>query len=89
MQHLDTKWMNTFGNHWEELHQWRTWVAANLFMLLVLDNGWKKACLAYLLYVGSFATSKKPLEPDLKDVVDGTHTEMSTLGICDLFLFPH
>ena len=31
--------------------------------------GVKKAWLAYLLYVGSFATSKKLLEPDLKDIV--------------------
>ena len=56
-----------------------------LCYVLLLDNGWKKAGLAYLFYVSSFATDKKPLEPGLKDIGNGTHTEVSTLSICDVF----
>lgn len=54
-------------------------------MQSVLDSRWKRVCLVCLLYVGFFATNKKFLEPGLKHFANGTHKEMSTLGLCDLF----
>lgn len=88
MPYLDTRWVNTFADHYE-----RSWtseesellkICLSSIGLVVLGNGWKKACLSYLHYIASFAASNNPMELGLKDIVNGTQTEMTALGTSDV-----